>query len=127
MKLQERFGALEAEAKGRIRRALTTSNAKLLEIDGALAKVAKDDWTVPGMKRHLDQLKARADTLRATAMKRVQAMPGDAVSKLATGSRTPLQNLARSLAQMAKKFEPPAPKSVKPVDGKTEAKVAKAS
>src|SRR6266508_6809428 len=116
MTIQERFGALEAEAKGRIRRALSTGNAKLLEMDQALAKVARDDWTVPGMKRHIDQLKARAEVLRATAVKRVQKMPGDAVSKLATGTRTPVQNLARSLGEMAKKFEAPAPKSVKPVE-----------
>ena len=105
MSIQERFGALEAEAKGRIRRALSTGNAKLLELDGALAKVAKDDWTVPGLRRQLDQLKARAESLRATAVKRAQAMPGEAVTKLATGTRTPLQNLARGLADIAKKLE----------------------
>ncbi|HEX9308867.1 MAG TPA: hypothetical protein VF894_15340 [Anaeromyxobacter sp.] len=128
MTIQERFGALEAEAKGRIRRALSTGNAKLLEMDEALAKVAKDDWTVPGMKRHIDQLKARAEALRATAVKRVQKMPGDAVAKLATGTRAPVQNLARSLGEMAKKFEAPAPKSVRPVEPKVEPKsVAKAS
>ncbi len=125
MNIQERFGALEAEAKGRIRRALSTGNAKLLEIDEALAKVAKDDWTVSGLRRHLDELKARAERLRATAVKRAQEMPGDAVSKLATGTRTPLQNLARSLADMAKKFEPPAPTAVKAVESKAEPKVAK--
>ncbi len=122
MTFQERFGAFEAEAKGRIRRVLSTGNAKLMELDGALAKVTKDDWSVPGMKKQLEQLRARAEKARATAVKRVQQMPGVAVSKLATGTRPSLQNLAKSLADMAKRFEAPPPKPVKQV----EPKVAKA-
>ncbi len=127
MTFQERFGAFEAEARGRIRRALSTGNAKLMELDEALAKVAKDDWTVPALRKQLEQLRARAETLRANALRRVQDMPGDAVTKLATGSRAPLQNLARSLAEMAKRFEPPPPKPVKPVEPKGESKVVKVS
>ncbi len=131
MTIQEKFGAIEAEAKGRIRKALSTGNAKLLELDGALAKVAKDDWTVPGMRRHLDQLRSRAEDLRATASKRAQALPGEAVSRLATGTRAPLQNLAKGLADLAKKLEPPATKTIKVVeavpDAKPDADVSKAS
>ncbi len=127
MTFQERLGAFEAEARGRLRRALSTGNAKLMELDGALAKVAKDDWSVPGMKRQLEQLRARAEKARASAVKRVQEMPGDAVSKIATGSRAPLQNLAKSLAEMAKRFGAPPPKPVRPVETKGDAKVAKAS
>jgi hypothetical protein len=127
MTFQERFGAFEAEAKGRIRRALNTGNAKLMELDGALAKVAKDDWTVPALRKQLEQLRARAQNARATALKRVQEIPGDAVTKLAVGTRTPVQSLAKSLADIAKRFEPPPPKPVKAVEVKGDAKVAKAS
>jgi hypothetical protein len=126
MTFQERFGAFEAEAKGRIRRALSNGNAKLMELDGALAKVAKDDWTVPALRKQIDQLRTRAQNAGATALKRVQEIPGDAVSKIATGSRTPVQNLAKGLAEMAKRFEAPAPKPVKAVEEKGDAKVAKA-
>jgi hypothetical protein len=126
MTFQERFGALEAEAKGRIRRALSTGNAKLLELDGTLAKVTRDDWTVPAMRKQLEHLRAKAETMRANALKRVQQMPGDAVSRIATGTRTPVQNLARGLAEMAKRFEPPPPKPVKPIEPGGEAKIAKA-
>lgn len=129
MNIQERIGAFEAEAKGRIRRALTTGNAKLLEIDGALAKVKKDDWTVDGIRRHIDELRARAVSMRSEATKRAQAVPGDAVEFLATGTRAPLQSIAKQLAELAKKLEAPAPKVVP--DGKAEKaepkKVAKAS
>jgi hypothetical protein len=127
MTFQEKFGAFEAEARGRIRRALSTGNAKLMELDGALAKVAKDDWTVPALRKQLDQLRTRAQNAGATAMKRVQEMPGDAVTRLATGTRTPVQTLAKSLAEMAKRFEAPPPKPVKAVETKGDAKVAKAS
>jgi hypothetical protein len=128
MTLQDRINTLEAEARGRIRRALSTGNEKLMELDGALAKVARDDWTVPGVRRHLHDLRARAENLRATTLKRVEALPGEAVTKLATGSRTPVQTLAKGLAEWAKKIEPPKPKAVeKPVEAKPEPKVAKAS
>jgi len=131
MRFQDRVGAFEAEAKGRIRRALSTGNAKLMELDEALAKVAKDDWTVPALKRQLVQLRTRAETIRASALKRMQDMPGDAVSKIATGTRAPLQNLARNLAEIARRFDPPRPKPVSPTepqrDAKAEQKAANAS
>jgi hypothetical protein len=103
--MQQRFDALEAEAKGRIRRALSAGNEKLMELDGALARVAKDGWSVTRVRRHIEQLKARAEQVRASAAKRVSGMPAEAVSRLATGTRAPVQNLARGLAEMAKKLE----------------------
>jgi hypothetical protein len=132
MTLQERFGAFEAEAKGRIRRALASGNAKLLELDGALARVSKDDWTVPGIRRHVGQLRSRAVNMRSEATKRAQELPGEAVSRIVTGSRTPVQTLAKQLAELAKKLEPPAPKAVKDeakakAEAKGEPMVAKAS
>ncbi|HEY6005816.1 MAG TPA: hypothetical protein VIV57_23245 [Anaeromyxobacter sp.] len=106
MTLQERFNTFENEARGRIHRALATGNEKLLELDEALAKVAKDDWSVPRVKRELEGLRARADTLRTKAIERASALPGEAVSRLATGTRTPIQNLAKSLAEFAKRIGP---------------------
>jgi hypothetical protein len=128
MRFQERIGAFEAEAKGTLRRVLATGNAKLLEIDGALAKVKKDDWTVEGIRRHIEELRARAVSMRTDATKRAQAIPGDAVEYLATGTRGPVQTIAKQLGELAKKLEAPAPKVVpdeKPE--KAEKKVAKAS
>jgi hypothetical protein len=129
MTLQERIDTLEAEARGRIRRALSTGNEKLMELDSALAKVARDDWTVPGMRRHLHELRARAENLRLETLKKVEALPGDAMTRIATGSRAPVQNLAKGLAEWAKKMEPPRPKAVEAVpahEAKPE-KIAKAS
>jgi hypothetical protein len=113
--LQERFDVLETNAKDRLRKALDTGNEKLRGLDEALARVAKDDWSVPGMRRHLDDLRARAESLRAAAVKRVGGIPGSAVSAIATGGRTPVQTLARGLAELSKKLdEKPAAKNGKP-------------
>jgi len=108
MTMQERLSTLEMEARGRIRRALSTGNEKLLELDSALAKVAREDWTVPGMRRHLHELRARAENLTTSTLRRVEAIPGEAVTKLANGTRTPVQSLAKELAGWAKRIEPPA-------------------
>lgn len=108
--LQGRLDALESEARGRLRRALGASNDALLELDVALERLSREDWTARGMRRHLEMLRARADNLRAAALRRVAEMPGEAVSRIATGSRVPVQNLARGLQRMAKRLEPPAPR-----------------
>jgi hypothetical protein len=127
MTLQERINTLEAEARGRIRRALATGNEKLMELDGALAKVARDDWTVPGMRRHLHELRARAENIGATTLKKVEALPGEAVTKLATNTRTPVQTLAKGLAEWAKRMEAPRPTVVEARPEPKAEKVAKAS
>lgn len=135
MTMQERINTFEKEARGRLRRALSTGNEKLLELDEALAKVARDDWTVPGMRRHLHELRARAENLKANTLKRVEAIPGEAVAKLASGTRTPVQSLAKELAGWAKRIEPPAkpkvaeakPAEVRAAEPKAAEKAAKVS
>jgi hypothetical protein len=89
---------------------LTSGNEKLRELDEALAKVAKDDWSMPRVRRELEDL-------RATALKRAGELPSEAVHRLANGTRTPVQSLAKGLADIAKRFEPAA----KPPAAKAEA------
>jgi hypothetical protein len=122
MTIQERFGALETEARGRIRRVLSKGNERLMELDERLAKIAKDDWTVPGLRRHIDQLRSRAENLRTEATKRAQQLPGEAVTRIATGTRAPIQSVAKGLAGLAKRLEPPGPKAVKDPEGAAAAK-----
>lgn len=110
MTLQDRIHTLESEARGRLQRALSTGNEKLLELDGAIARFAKDDWSVPGMRRHLDELRARAENLRTTALRRAGELPAEAVTKLASGTRAPIQTLAKQLAEIARRVEAPAAK-----------------
>lgn len=126
MTFQERMNTFESEARGRLKRVLSTGNEKLMELDEAIARFAKDDWTVPGMRRHIDELRVRAESLREAALKRANALPGEAVTKLATGTRAPIQTLAKQLAEMAKRMEPPRPKP-KPVEVEPPEAKAKAS
>jgi hypothetical protein len=115
LSLQARFGAFETEARGRLRRALGVGQHRLTELDEALAKWSREDWSVDGMRKRLEVLRARAEQLRASAFKRVNEIPGSAVSALASGSRVPVQNLARELERLAKLVEPAA--EVKPGNG----------
>lgn len=105
-RIQERFTALEVEARERISRALTESNTRLKELDRALGRVTRDDWSVPGMRRHVEAWRARAESLRDAAVKRARQMPGEAVSALASGTRVPLRTLSRQLGEIAKRIEP---------------------
>jgi len=103
--LQARFETLEAEARGRLKKAIGASNDALHGLDDALARMSREDWLVPGMRKRIDGLRARAENLRANALKRVAEMPGSAVSALASGSREPVQKLAKRLERLASKLE----------------------
>jgi hypothetical protein len=105
--IQARFTALEQEARGRIVRAIGAGNEALHGLDEKLARVSRDDWTTSAMRKRLDGLRSRAETLRSSALKRVAEMPGDAVSAIAGGSRVRVQNLAKGLERIAKKLELP--------------------
>ncbi|ACL66355.1 conserved hypothetical protein [Anaeromyxobacter dehalogenans 2CP-1] len=107
--VQGRIDALESEARGRLLRALGAGNDALHDLDLALERLSREDWSARGVRRHMDVLRARAENLRASAMRRVADMPGEAVSRLATGSRGPVQNLARGLERIAKRLEERAP------------------
>jgi hypothetical protein len=104
--LQARFDQLEAEARGRLLKALGAGQHRLSELDVALERMAREDWSVPGLRKRLDGLRERAEALRATAIKRVNEMPASAVSALASSTRVPVQNLARELERLAKLVEP---------------------
>jgi len=116
--LQARFEELEVEARGRLLKALGAGQHRLSELDVALERMAREDWSVPGLRKRLDGLRERAEALRATAVKRVNEMPATAVSALASSTRVPVQNLARELERLAKLVEPPAvvPAAAPPVE-----------
>jgi hypothetical protein len=111
MTLQDKLNTFETEARERIQKVLATSNEKLKQLDRKLAKVAKEDLSVPRVRRELEGLRARADSLRANAMKRAGELPGEAVNLLVTQTRAPIQNLAKGLADIARRLD------VKPVEG----------
>jgi hypothetical protein len=102
---QARLDRIEGDALRGVSRALASGDAKLRDLDRTLARVSRDDWTVPGVRRQLEGLRARAQAARNSAMKRVGEMPGTAVEKLASGTRVPLRTLGDRLAAMAKRIE----------------------
>lgn len=112
--LQSRLDALENDARERLRKALGASNEALHGLDDRLARMSREDWSVPGMRRRVEGLRARAENLRASALKRVAEMPGEAMSKLATGSRVPVQNLARGLERFARRLDEREPSASEP-------------
>jgi hypothetical protein len=130
--LQARFDALEAEARGRLLKALGAGQHRLSELDVALERMAREDWSVPGLRKRFDVLRERAEAFRTTALKRVNDMPAAAVSALATGTRGPVKNLARELERLAKLVEPhsvepvPAPQQVEVVPEVKPARAPKA-
>lgn len=103
--LQERFGELEATARDRLQKALGAAQQRLSELDVALAKVAREDWTVDALRKRLESLRRQAESIRTAALKRVNELPGSAVAALATSTRGPVQNLARELERLAKAIE----------------------
>jgi hypothetical protein len=117
--LQARFDALEAGARERLLRALGAGQHKLGELDGALERMAHEDWTVDGMRKRLDAIRARAESFRTTALKRVSEVPATAMTAFANGSRTQVQHLSRELDRLVKLIEPaPVVKDVKTVEVK---------
>lgn len=104
--LQARIDELEEGARERLLRALGAGQHRLSELDVALERMTHEDWTVEGMKRRLETLRRQAESLRATALRRVNEIPATAMNALAAGTRVPVQNLARELERLARLVEP---------------------
>mgnify|MGYP001245861350 CR=1 FL=1 len=112
--VQERIDAFEAGAKKRLDHLLESGNAGLSRIDHFLERVSKEDWTITGMRRRFVELRSKAENARTNALKRVDEMPGEAVSALATAGRARIQDLSRGLSAIAKRLEaPPGPPPAK--------------
>lgn len=104
--LQARIGELESGARTRLLKALSASHEALHELDETLARVTCEDWTVDGVRKRLGMLRARAENLRTSTLKRVGELPGTAVTALASGTRVPVRNLVRELERLTRLVEP---------------------
>lgn len=107
--VQARIDAIESQAKKRIDALLESGNARLSRLDTLLARVSKEDWTFTGMRRRLEGLRSRAENASNSALKRVDEMPAEAVSAIASASRARIQDLSRGLQAIARKLEPQQP------------------
>ena len=125
--IQARFDALEAGARERLVKALGAGQHKLVELDEALARVTREDWSVDGMRKRIELIRARAEHMRASALKRVADMPASAVTAFANGSRTQVQHLARELDRLAKLVEHPAPEAANEAEAAASEKPVRAA
>jgi hypothetical protein len=113
--VQHRIDALEVEAKKRIDHLLASGSAGLVRLDHFLERVSAEDWTLTGMRKRLVELRGRAENARSSALRRVDEIPGEAVSALALAGRARIKDLSRGLKAIAKRLEPPTdrPRAVK--------------
>jgi hypothetical protein len=100
------FQALETGALGRLKRLTETGSARLAELDQMLSRVSKDDWSFTGIRRKVDVLRGQAESTRASAVKRLDEMPGVAVAALAAAGRAPIQSISRGLKWVVTQLEP---------------------
>lgn len=107
--VQARIDAIETEAKKRLDAFLESGNARLSKIDTMLARVSKEDWTFTGMRRRLEGLRSRAENAGNSALRRVDEIPAEAVSAIASASRARIQDLSRGIQAIARKLEPQQP------------------
>ena len=97
------------EAKGRLGSLIESSNAGLTELDHLLERVSKEDWTFSGMRKRFGALRSRAESARASALRAVDELPGNAMTALASVGRARIQDLSKGLKRVATRLEGPAP------------------
>lgn len=100
------FRAFETEARGRLKRLTESGGARLAEFDEMLSRVSKEDWSFTGIRRKVDALRGQAESTRASAVKRLDAMPGVLVAALAAAGRAPIQSISRGLKWVVAQLEP---------------------
>lgn len=110
--LRHEVDAVGQRARDGLRSALASGSATLRDLDRRLAGVSGLDWTIGGMRRKASAFRrdglVRLQALRTRALERLDALPGDALTALATRSRTTVQDLSRGLDRAAERLVAPA-------------------
>ncbi|HYG69517.1 MAG TPA: hypothetical protein VD838_17720 [Anaeromyxobacteraceae bacterium] len=112
--IQTRVDALEVEARRGLGDLLQHGSAGLQELDQFLDRVAREDWTMAGVRRRIQTLRSRAENAGTSALRRFDEMPGAAVAAIASASRARVQDLSRGLSAIARRIEVPAPAEATP-------------
>jgi hypothetical protein len=100
------FQALETGARGRLKDLTESGNARLTAIDEMLGRVSKEDWSFTGIRRKVNALLDQAQSARASAVKRLDAMPGLAIAALAAAGRARIHDVSRGLRWLLAQIEP---------------------
>lgn len=92
--------------KDRLGDLIESGNARLTELEHALERVSREDWSFSGMRRRADALRARAMSAREEALKRVDELPGKVVVAAAAAGRARVHDLARGLKWVEERLHP---------------------
>lgn len=106
--LRHEVDAVGQRARDGLRSALASGSATLRDLDRRLAGVSGLDWTIGSMRRKASAFRkdglVRLQALRTRAIERLDALPGEAITALATRSRTTVQDLSRGLDRAAERL-----------------------
>jgi hypothetical protein len=113
---QERLERLEVEAQRVWNDLMVRGRAGRKDIEQILARLSKQDWSLPEMRTALEKLReqgavraaewrGKAETWRAEAMERMVLLQGKAVAFLGVATREQVEELSRELDRLARKIE----------------------
>ncbi len=113
---QERLGKLELEAQRVWNDLMVRGRAGRKDIEQILARLSKQDWSLPEMRAALERFReqgllraaewrGKAESWRAEAMERMVVLQGKAVAFLGVATREQVEELSRELERLARKIE----------------------
>lgn len=106
--LQARLDEFESGARERLIKALGAGQHRLTDLDGALEKWAREDWSVEVLRKRLEALRKLIEILRAKAVERMKELRAMVLKGFASSTRVAVQILARELDGLVKMLEPKA-------------------
>jgi uncharacterized coiled-coil DUF342 family protein len=112
---QARLEQFEVDAERVLKDLMDKGRASRKEIEQIVARLSKQDWTLPEMKQRIDKLReqgveravewrGRAETFRTEAMERVVDLQGRAIAFLGVASRDQVDELSKEIDRLAKKI-----------------------
>lgn len=112
---QARLEQFEVDAERVLKDLMDKGRASRKEIEQMLARLSKQDWTLPEMKHRIEklrdqgveraaELRGKAETFRTEAMERVVDLQGRAIAFLGVASRDQVEELSREIDRLAKKI-----------------------
>jgi tetrahydromethanopterin S-methyltransferase subunit G len=110
-----RLEQFEVDAERVLKDLMDKGRASRKEIEQIVARLSKQDWTLPEVKQRIGklreqgveratELRGRAETFRAEAMERVVDLQGRAIAFLGVASRDQVEELSKELDRLSRKI-----------------------
>jgi phage terminase small subunit len=110
-----RLEQFEVDAERVLRDLMDKGRASRKEIEQIVARLSKQDWTLPEVKHRIVKLReqgveravewrGRAESFRTEAMERVVDLQGRAIAFLGVASRDQVDELSKEIDRLAKKI-----------------------